>query len=62
MNESKLGSGLSAARAKIIYGQHGDQSFGVEDCFVFEHRIDRLDQLDGDDGVGFEFITVHLGL
>ena len=41
--------------------QRGDQALGVKDGFVFEHVIDGAGQLDGQDGVGLELVTVHAG-
>jgi len=51
--------GLSAARTKFGVCQFGNQPFGVKDRFVLEHEIDGPGDLDGQHGVGLEFITVH---
>jgi len=52
---------LSAARAKA-FTHRSNQAFGVEDGFVLEHEIDGARQFDRHDGVGFEFVAVHLSL
>ena len=36
--------------------QRRDEAFGVEDGFLFEHKIDGAGQFDGQHGVGLELI------
>ena len=40
--------------------QRGHQSVGLEDGVAAQHEIDGAGQLDGQDGVGLEFVAVHL--
>ena len=47
---------------KLVLGQRGDQAVRIKNGFVFEHEIDGARQFDGHDGVGLEFVAVHLGL
>lgn len=39
--------------------QSGDEALGVKDGFAFEHEINGARELNGDDGVGLEFIPTH---
>jgi hypothetical protein len=43
----------------LFLGQDCNQSFGIEDGFVFEHEVNGTREFDRDHGVGFELVAVH---
>ena len=47
-------------RPKSVVAQRGDQSLWIEHGLVFEHEVNGACQLDGQHGVGFEFVAIHL--
>jgi hypothetical protein len=47
---------------KLLARQPGDQLLGVKHGFGLEHEIDGAGQLDGQHGVGLEFVAVVPGL
>ena len=46
-------------RDRLFFSQNRNEAIGIKDGFAFEHEIDGAGQLDGDDGVGLEFISTH---
>ena len=61
MKRLQLDLRFTVARAKSVCAQGRHQPVGIEDGVAFEHEIDGAGQLDGQDGVGLEFIPVHPG-
>src|SRR5258705_7841227 len=49
--------GLTAARAKSVSGQRGDEAIGVKDRFVLEHEVNRARYFNGHYGIGLKLIT-----
>lgn len=47
-------SGSGSPGANQFFAQRGDEAFGVEDGFLFEHEIDGAGQLDGEHHVRLE--------
>src|SRR5581483_2058681 len=54
---SRLGIGLTAARAKSVSGQRGDETLGIKDRLILDHEVNRACYFNGHYGIGLKLTT-----